>query len=180
MKKIISLLITIFILSCNTNNKNETLLKKENELLKREIEIQKKEKELENNFIGKGKRKLKEKRKSKIGIATLIKDLSIELGETLVKIDTNGTIKYDSGTASNGRFFGNLKNVKLSLQYNKNSDCDGCPSQGVLASIRFKCKNNSKCLEDMGYKHNSNLISFGNKNKAKKVYDILIEIQKNL
>ena len=180
MKKIVFLIILGVIMSCKSNDKNETLLKKENELLRREIELQKKEKELLKQNNVNHKVNTTKKKSKKVEVATLIKRLSNLLGETLVKIDTYGNIKYDSGTASNGRFSGNLKNVTLNLQYNKNSDCDGCPSQGVLASILFKCKNKKKCLDDMGFKQNSSLISFSNKEKAKKTYNLLIQIQNNL
>jgi hypothetical protein len=187
--KVFSFSLVLLALSCNSNNSNEALLLKENELLKKEVELQKMKNELlkkekqikrKTNFNNKKKINKKLKKTENNNLHSLIYELSQLLGETLQKIDTEGNISYDSGTASSGRFSGNLRDVNINLKYHTDSDCDGCPSQGILANIVFTCKNNLNCLEDMGFKQSSSLMSFSNKNKAKKVYEILIQIQNNL
>lgn len=168
--------------ACNTGNQKENeLLRKENELLKRELAIEKKENQITKETIEDNEVQHSYLSKLDLDIIELSKLMNVDF--TSLILDSDGNIKYDSGTGSNGRFSGNMKNVNLSIEHKSiivENQGLGNPSEGIIAVIHFRCKNGTKCLTDLGFEHSSSIMSFGNKANANKAYKLLNRIQQNL
>jgi len=99
-------------------------------------------------------------------------------------IDNLGNFKFDMGSASAGRVFGNLRDVFITMEIlpERPGCADVCPEMAV---IHFKCENNQKCVTDpanpqlYGY-FDEGIITFVNLETAKEVYQLLNEIKKTL
>lgn len=190
----IFLLVTYFIVACNSNTRKEAeLLQKENELLKKELEIEKMRNEIEleakkepskdiqknENVPVQNNKPSKEERIS-TDINTLFNLLKNEIGSST--FDSRGNFSIDTGSASSGRVQGNLKDVNLSIQYlpERPGCADICPEMAV---INFKCKYDTNCIKDpliSNYSGNESSISFMGLDTGKKVFELLSSIQKNL
>lgn len=95
----------------------------------------------------------------------------------------DGFLAYDSGAAATGRFAGDIRDMDFRLRMTgdkSKEEAAGSPSAGIVAVIDVKCKSGKDCLEDSvtGKPIENSVLSFTDKEQARKVLKLLKEIQR--
>jgi hypothetical protein len=179
--KIAMLLFVALMASCNNSDNKKKGSEGKYKMLKSELALEKKANDILNKEIPQQNSNFSNIKQIESDIEKI--DQLMNIGSTVLEIDSNGAIKYDSGTASTGRFEGSLKNMELSLKLKKNipkNERDGNPSESTLAVIYLDCNNNKKCLEDNGLYGTASIISFDDQSIGERVFELLNAIQNNL
>ncbi|NLN25766.1 MAG: hypothetical protein GX163_09025 [Bacteroidetes bacterium] len=165
-------IIALLFFACNSNDRQKELLK-ENELLKQELEIETQQKPTSATLATAAAVKNEKTNATISEIERLLPDSTV---------DIYGNFSIDMGSASSGRVTGNLLDVALDVEHlpERPGCADICPEMIV---IHFKCQNNTNCITDPAFRDffsDEGSISFVNIEKGKRIYDLLIAIQKTL